>query len=543
MMIMYRELNFDHDEVLEYLRKSRSDDPALSVDEVLLKHERQLDEYAKKHLNGSIPMHQIYREVASSETIDGRPEMLKILKMIESPRIKAILVVDVQRLSRGDLEDAGRLIKLLRYTNTAVITPQKSYDLQDEYDRDFFERELKRGNEYLEYYKKIQARGRGESIKEGNFISSRPPYGYDRTWVTVNKKKCPTLVENKEQADVVRMIFDMYVNQNKGFTLIAKHLDSLGIKPPRGKHWSSNSMADLISNVSYIGKVRWNWRQTKNIIEDQIVKKTRPRSEDYIICEGKHEGIIPEDLFAAAQEKKGRNTRTKVEHKVRNPFAGIVYCRCGHSMTMRTYKRKDGSQRSAPRLLCQDQAYCGYGSVTYDEIMERVCKILEENIHDFEVKLKNNDADAANLHRKMIASLEEKLKTLDEKELRQWDMYSMGEMPKNIFDRLNKSLQDEKSETRKSLKVAYETLPTPEDYQDKLARFRDALHALNDPDLSAEVKNNYLKKVFKRIICTRESPVRISRKNCKQYGYDPNDLEVGGKWYAPPLDLEVIFML
>ena len=105
---------------------------------------------------------------------------MKVLKKIESPAYKAIAVVDVQRLSRGDLEDAGRLIRLLRYTNTYVITPTKIYDLRDEYDRDAFERELKRGNEFLEYQKKIMNRGRLLSVQQGNFIGSIAPYGYDK---------------------------------------------------------------------------------------------------------------------------------------------------------------------------------------------------------------------------------------------------------------------------------------------------------------------------------------------------------------------------
>ena len=155
---MYREYpTFHWYEVLKYGRKSRSDDPLLSLEEVLEKHDKILREYAENHLGGPIPEENSYKEVKSSESIDERPEMLRLLKAIESPAIKAILVVEVQRLSRGDLEDAGRLIKLLRYTNTYVITPMKIYDLRDEYDRDAFERELKRGNEYLEYYKKIQA--------------------------------------------------------------------------------------------------------------------------------------------------------------------------------------------------------------------------------------------------------------------------------------------------------------------------------------------------------------------------------------------------
>ena len=159
---------FQPEEILEYLRKSRSDDPSLSVEEVLSRHREILRNWEERNLDGFVPEENIYREVVSGETLDGRPEILRILNRIEDPRIKAILVVDVQRLSRGDLEDCGRLIKLLRYTGTKVITPQKIYDLDDEYDRDAFERELKRGNEYLEYFKKIQNRGRLQSVASGN---------------------------------------------------------------------------------------------------------------------------------------------------------------------------------------------------------------------------------------------------------------------------------------------------------------------------------------------------------------------------------------
>ena len=113
-------INFKPEEILEYLRKSRSDDPLLSIEEVLNKHETILDEWAEKVLGQKIPEVNKFREVVSGETIEDRPEIQKILNKIESPKYKAILIVDVQRLSRGDLEDAGRLIKLLRYTTTVV---------------------------------------------------------------------------------------------------------------------------------------------------------------------------------------------------------------------------------------------------------------------------------------------------------------------------------------------------------------------------------------------------------------------------------------
>ena len=148
------ENDFKPEEVLVYLRKSRTDDPTLDVAEILARHETILDEWAEKHLGGKVPEVNKYREVVSGETIDSRPELLNILARIESPATKAILIVECQRLGRPDLEDIGRLSKLFRYTNTLIITPMKTFDLRNEYDREAFERELMRGNEYLEYTKK-----------------------------------------------------------------------------------------------------------------------------------------------------------------------------------------------------------------------------------------------------------------------------------------------------------------------------------------------------------------------------------------------------
>ena len=267
-------------ETMEYGRKSRFDDPYLSVDEVLEKHARIIKEYAERHLGGPIPEENKFQEVGSGESIDDRPEMLRLLKAIESPKIKAIIVVDVQRLSRGDLEDAGRLIKLLRYTNTYVITPGKIYDLRDEYDRDAFERELKRGNEYLEYFKKISLRGKLDSVREGNYIGSVPPYGFNRIVKDNGKKVCHTLEERKDQADIVRLVFEWYCNGDIGVTAICRRLEAMGVKTPGGGDiWRTPMIFSMLENVHYIGCVRWIWCRTIKIIEDQEIKKLRPKAK------------------------------------------------------------------------------------------------------------------------------------------------------------------------------------------------------------------------------------------------------------------------
>ena len=533
------------DEIIEYLRKSRSDDPLLTVEEVLSKHETILDEWAEKNIGEVIPEENKFREVVSGETIADRPEMKEVLKRIESPKIKAILVVEVQRLSRGDLEDAGRLIKLLRYTNTLVITPQKTYDLRDDYDRDFFERELKRGNEFLEYQKKIMSRGRLLSVQQGNFVGSVAPYGYDKDTVIEDKRKCPTLKINEEQANIVRMIFDWYINENIGRTTIANRLDKMGVKPPKGEYWSAAGLKDLLANVHYIGKVKWNYRKTVTIVEDGEIKHTRPKTNinEYLVYEGKHPAIIDEALFYAAVEKQGKNPRKKRGKELRNPFAGLIYCKCGRAMSLRTYKDKEGNEKTAPRLLCDNQTKCNTGSCTFEEMTEKVKQLLKECILDFEIRINGDNKDARKLHNKLIADLEKKLVQLDEKEVSLWDKLTENGMPQDVFDKLNAKLLKDKEEINNALCKAKESMPDPIDYEERLSRFSDALSALNDEEMSANQKNKLLKACIEKIEYSRKKPKRLL-SNAKRVSINgrrikPDGLKTGANWSSEPINIEV----
>lgn len=538
---MYKEYpKFYNYEVLGYGRKSRTDDPLLSVEEVLAKHDKILEEYAEKYLGGPIPEENKYREVGSGESLDSRPEILRLLKKIESPAIKAVAVVEVQRLSRGDLEDAGRLIKILRYTNTYVITPMKIYDLRDEYDRDAFERELKRGNEYLEYFKKIQARGKLASVKEGNYVGSVAPYGFDRIEKTDGKKSYFTLIERKDQADVVRMVFNWYCNEDIGVTAICRRLEELGIRTKTGGvYWNPYQIVSMLENVHYIGCVRWNWRKTIKIIENQEIKKLRPKAkiDEYLIFEGKHDGIISEEIFNKAREIKGKRHRTKTDLSLKNPFSGILYCKCGAKMGYNTY-RKNGIEYAPPKLVCNRQTHCKSGSVVFDEIYRDVCTAIKECIEDFQLRINNNQDDSFKLHKDLVTRLEKKLKELEAKEIKQWeDQYDPEiAMPAEVFKKLNQKLLVEKEEVQKALAKAKGSMPKQINYKDEMHKFEDAINALEDPKVDAEAKNKFLKNIIERIEYERGSTVRITRENAKRYGIDTSK---GMKWYTPPYKLKM----
>lgn len=538
---MFRDYNYSEmfkpEEILDYLRKSQSDDPLLTVEEVLQKHETILDEWAERHLGAKVPEENKFREVVSGETIKERPEINKVLRLIESPKYKAVKVVEPQRLTRGDLEDIGRLMKLFKHTGTYVITPERVFDLRDEFDWNAFETELKRGNDYLNYYKKIQKRGRIASVSSGNYIFPVPPYGFDKTKVMDGKKECPTLKENPEQANIVRMVFDLYGNKGMGRKSICNYLDKMGAKPPKGKFWSSSNIREMLINVHYIGKVKWNWRPTVTVVEEGTFKKTRPYStvEEYLVFEGKHEGIVSQELWDKVQARIGNNPRTPAKSKLQNPFAGILFCRnCGRALVF----RQDSKGKYASRLMCSEQARCGTGSATYDEVMERVCEVLEQNIKEFEIRIEQNEGDSVKLHARLIKDLEKKMKNLEAQELSQWEMQSHPDptqrMPAPIFKKLNEKLLAEKEEVRQALCAAYESMPEPVDYEEKVTQFRDAVNALRDPNADVGLKNRLLKACIERIEFYKERATRKAPANGS--GTFPM---TESTWTQPPFEILV----
>ena len=551
------ELGLTPETILDYLRKSQADNPLLTVEETLAQHEEILDNWTVKMFGRKSPPENKFHEIVSGETLKERPEINRLLRLIESPKYKAVKVVDPQRLSRGDLEDIGRLMKLLKLTNTLIIIPDAYgradiYDLRDERDWEHFERELKKGNDYLKYYKKIQANGRLLSVSQGNFIGSIAPYGYRKTFVKVGKKECPTLEINPAEADVVRMIFDMYVNKDMGRTSIAYRLDELGIKAPVGKRWSPASLKDMLENVHYIGKVKWNWRKTVTIVEDSEIIHTRPKAKvgEYLIYDGKHPAIISDELFAAAQAKQGRNHRAKPKTKIRNPFAGLVYCHCGRAMSLRFYKKKGSDEERSPaRLLCDGQTYCKTASCLYTEMIDHVTDILKQTIADFEIRIQNDDGDSRKLHTNLIKRLEARRLELDEKEIAQWEAQADPDpakrMPDHVFQILNEKLLREKEEVRQALCKAYESMPEPIDYVEQKKHFVNALEALHDPDASSNKKNKLLKVCIDRITYTREKPKRKLRtEKRRRITVDGkrkvvSDLQSGANWDTQPIQLDV----
>lgn len=500
---MYLIPNLKGKEILMYLRKSRSDDPLATVEEVLMKHEQMLNEWMSMHqaAGGEIPEENRYREVVSGETLDSRPRMQDLLRRIESPDIKAVLVKEPSRLSRGDLQDIGYLVKVLMYTGTLVLTLQGSYDMRDDRDREQFERELMRGNDYLQYQKKILKDGKLLAVKNGCYIGSYAPYGYKKVSYKEGRTTCHTLEPVPDEAAVVKQIFELY-RSGVGAVRICEILDKEHAKPPRGKIWAPETITNMLRNVHYIGKVKWNHIRQGHRVENGEIKRFKYTAEDYLVFEGKHPAIIEPDLWDAVKNIKGSLPRRKRRTELQNPLAGVLYCSCGKVMSFKQVRHK-GKNIGVPRFLCGDQRCKKHGSAMVHEVLAEVAEVLKDCIEDFEMRIEQGTDNSAELHQQMLARLEKKLTELRELEIKQWDEKLKGGMPDHIFERLNAQTVTEIEDITQAICEAKNTAPVHVDLHEKLVTFEKALALLNDPEASAEEQNPLIKACIERIVYSR----------------------------------------
>ena len=513
-----------------YLRKSRSDSPLESVEEVLAKHEKMLQDFAMKTFGQHIPEENIFREVVSGETIADRPEMKKVLSRIESNNIVGVLVIEPQRLSRGDLVDCGNIIRAFKFTDTKILTPMKTYDLHDRFDEKFFKDELMRGSEYLEYTKEILARGRLQSVSEGWFIGSIAPYGYDKIMVKEGHRDRPTLKINEEEANAVRIIFDMYANQNITPHTIAIKLEEMGIVPRKAKNFSQATVKDILQNPHYLGKVVWNRHKGVTKYVDGEIVVSHPRHKDYLIFDGRHPAIISQDLWDRAQERKGKNPKTTYGRGLRNPLARLLFCECGRSMSYRTYMNK-GVERCAPRLLCQNQTRCGTRSTTFDAMLEAVIAGLEQHLEDFEVKLKNGDGQSTKLQEERLIHIQKELEEIEAQQEKLYDFLERGIYDEDTFVKRNKALTEKREELRTTYNKMKSTLPNSVNYEDTVVRLSQAIEALKDKELDAKVKNDFLTAIVEKIVYTAHGAEKNFGKGRKRVR--------GGRWDESTFTIDI----
>lgn len=284
-----------------YLRKSREDEQyeKNTGEDILQTHRERLAQLCSSK---DITFDE-RAEVRSGDTIAGRPKFQIILDVdLPSGQYDCIVVTEISRLGRGDMEDAGKIYKTLILHNIKIVTPNKVYDPTNPSDL----RQLR--------FELFMSREEYESIKERlwNNRNYRATQGYAGNYiVTLGFRQSRGNVEIiPEEAQLVQEIFNMR-SEGYSFQEIAQYFNSRSLKTKRGTIYYQSTIYKIISNPRYIGVARW-------------------QGKEYA---AKHPAIISPELWGRVQEINVDRHHTKRGNKDDNPYLVELYCHeCGRRM-------------------------------------------------------------------------------------------------------------------------------------------------------------------------------------------------------------------
>lgn len=482
-----------------YLRKSRADleAEARGEGETLARHKRTLLAVAAEK---GMHIGHIYQEIASADTIAGRPQMQQLLRDLEAGMWERILVMDIDRLGRGDGIDQAIILKTIKYAGAVVVTPSRTYDPNNEFDEEYFEynQQMARG-EYRRIKRRMWA-GREASVHEGKYQGGKVPFGYEK--VKLRREKGWTLRPVPDEAEAVRTIFQLYAygdEQGKqiGMETIARRVNAMGFTTWSGKQFHNSEISTILRNPTYIGKIRWNQRRKRSVMKDGVEIIKRPRSDEYFESDGLHDAIVTKELWDAVQARLATHKpHVRCDDSIANPFAGLIFCpHCGKTM-VRTpiYDRPVQGSIRCPTPRCPTSAID----------IEFVEAAVLDTLRDW-TKLaqrpqpakpkKNSDPLSA-----QISKVQKNIATIKKQQNRLCDLLEQGVYDTATFVSRNKELSQRLTEAEANLQSLEASRPVS--HEDAIAQLRPELEALlaSWPDATTEQRNTLLKSIVSKIV-------------------------------------------
>jgi len=153
-----------------YLRKSRGDENSdLEKHRIVLRELCESKEWNYKE----------YAEIGTSDSIYMREAFSNLLREVEANAYDGVVVVDYDRLSRGDLYEQAIIRRVFSESQTLIITPAKTYDLSDESDELFADIKGMFARQEYNMIKKRMKQGKAVGAQQGYWTNGKPPYPYE----------------------------------------------------------------------------------------------------------------------------------------------------------------------------------------------------------------------------------------------------------------------------------------------------------------------------------------------------------------------------
>lgn len=378
-------------------------------------------------------LYKVYAdEGISGKNLKDRPAVNALIADIKDNKVKNVLVFKIDRLTRNTV-DLIQLVDLFNQYHCAFNSLMESIDTQTASGRMF----LKIIGTFAEFERENIAErvkiGFERRAKEGystcSFVSS---YGYNR------KKGEKIQTVNEKEAEIVKEIFDMFVNQNMTLTGIAKRLNIREVPTKKDKQWNIKVIRDILTNCNYVGKVRY-----------ALAEDTR-----YFEAEGRHRPIVSQEIFNEAQFLLSKLKKINITKKPRdeNYYCGFLVCgKCGKKLATHTNyrKRADGTGYLKVDYYCTKRALnaCNASSISHNKVERAFAKYLE-HVEDFivdnEFKLEEHQR---NKERNIVLKkeYEAQLVRLEKKQKEIMHLYIKGDIQFVHYNHMKELLDTDKT--------------------------------------------------------------------------------------------------
>ena len=281
-------------------------------------------------------------EGITGTSIHKRESFMRMLKDAKEKKFDLIVTREVSRFARNTVDTLQQTRTLKTYGVEVWFTEDNIWTMNDE------DGELRLSimatlaqNESKKISQRVKA-GQMISFKNGVLYGNGNILGYDR----VGDK----LVVNKEQADTVKRIFELYLAGN-GVRKIQDIMEQEGRKTATGlTRWQSGNINRVLRNPFYCGRIVYR----KQYVPDYLVQKkiNNHGAVDKVYVEGSHEKLVSPEDFDRAQELREKHKSVKTDKNgkaigqspCKHLWGNKLVCTCGHAMNRRiAHKANDGT--------------------------------------------------------------------------------------------------------------------------------------------------------------------------------------------------------
>ena len=290
--------------------------------------------------------HEYSDQGKSGKSVEGRPEFMQMLEDIKSEKdqVSYVLVFKLSRFGRN-AADVLSSLQLMQDYGVNLVCVEDGIDSSKDAGKLMISvlsavAEIERENIQIQTMEGIKQKAR-----EGKWNGGLPPYGY--------KLVNGLLMIEEEEAEIIRIIFDKYLNTSMGSIAITEYLNSHGYKKKLRQnntldYFTENFISKVLDNAVYCGRITYGKRTMEKVIGTRNEYR-QVRKDDYIDVKGIHEGIITEEEWAQVQiKRKSMAAYQPKTHSLEHEhiLSGLLKCpKCGGPMygNVNRKKKKDGS--------------------------------------------------------------------------------------------------------------------------------------------------------------------------------------------------------